>query len=319
MKKARVVFMGTPDFAVPALQALSAAFDVVLVVTQPDRPRGRGQLASPTQIKKVADLLGLPVSQPTKLKDGALAAQMAGLKPDFLVTAAYGRLLPSAILDVPLVASLNIHASLLPRYRGAAPIHRAVINGDAESGITIMYMDTGMDTGDILVQQSVSIGPDTTSGELHDILSALGADLIIKAMQDILDGKAKRTRQEEALATMALPLKPGEEEIDWCAPATAVHNLVRGMNPWPGAYTLFKGKRIKIFKGSVEKTNKHYCCGTVLAADARGILIATGTDAYHIKLLQPSGKRVMSAAEYLRGNILLAGDKLGRVISDGSA
>ncbi len=319
MKKARVVFMGTPDFAVPALQALSAAFDVVLVVTQPDRPRGRGQLASPTQIKKEADLLGLPVNQPTKLKDGALAAQMAGLRPDFLVTAAYGRLLPPAILDVPLVAALNIHASLLPRYRGAAPIHRAVINGEAESGITIMYMDEGMDTGDIILQQSVSIGPDTTAGELHDILAALGADLIVEAISDILDGKAMRSRQEETLATMAMPLKPGEEEIDWCAGAASVHNLVRGMNPWPGAYTLIKGKRIKIYKGSVEKADKHYCCGTVLATDAEGILVATGTDAYRIKLLQPAGKRVMSAAEYLQGNIILTGDKLGRMNSDGSA
>jgi methionyl-tRNA formyltransferase len=317
MKNIRVVFMGTPEFAVPALRGLAAAFNVVLVVTQPDRPRGRGLLSAPTPVKKAAEELGLNVIQPVKLKDGALTANLAALEPDFIVTSAYGRILPPEILAVPVITALNIHASLLPRYRGAAPIHRTVINGDSESGITIMYMDEGMDTGDILVQRSVPIGRDMTSGELHDILAILGADMIVPAITSIVSGSAGRFKQDDALATNALPLAPGEEEIDWCASAVSVHNLVRGMNPWPGAYTLFNGKRMKIWSGRPEEAGCHHP-GTVLEACGSGILVAAGSGAYRITRLQPPGKRVMSAAEYLCGNLLVNADTPGRGEYDGS-
>lgn len=316
MKDIRIVFMGTPDFAVPALCKLAEAFSVMLVVTQPDRRRGRGQTPSPTPVKKIAEELMLPVSQPTRLRDGVLAAHLSGLAPDLVITAAYGRLLPAEILAVPKIASLNIHASLLPRYRGAAPIHRAVINGDSVSGVTIMYMDTGMDTGDILLQQSVPIGPDSTTGELHDILAALGSDMIVQAVRDVMSGKAARVKQDDTMASTALPLRPGEEEIDWSVDAAGIHNLVRGMNPWPGAYTLFNEKRLKIWGGRAEDASPAPC-GRILEAGDEGILVAAGKGAYRIGKLQPPGKRVMSASEYLCGNILQPGETLGRRDCDG--
>jgi methionyl-tRNA formyltransferase len=314
----KVVFMGTPEFAVPALEALYKQFRVVLVVTQPDRPRGRGKKTAPGAVKAAARALGLPVLQPAAVRDREFAAALSALQPDFLVTAAYGRILPPAVLGVPKIAAVNIHASLLPRYRGAAPIHRAVINGDTETGITIMHMAKGMDTGDIISRQTVPVGPFATTGELHDVLSALGARMVVEALRALLQGTAARVRQDESAVTTAPPLAAGEEIIEWTASAKRIHNLVRGMNPWPGAYTFTKGGRLKIWSGRAEDMHGNAAAGTVLSAGAEGIRVAAGCGIYRIWELQPAGRRSMTAAEFLRGNSLAPGEILGRGCADGS-
>ncbi len=318
---ARVVFMGTPEFAVPALKAINARFRIVLVVTQPDRPRGRGQKTAPTAVKEAALAMGLPVLQPKSLRGEEFMDKLISSRPDFLVAAAFGRILPGHVLRVPTVAAVNIHASLLPRYRGAAPIHRAVLNGDKETGITIMHMDEGMDTGDIICRQSIPIGPDDTTGKIHDVLKELGAGLVVAALQALLEGSAPRIKQDHNLATPAPPLAAGEEEIDWAAPADAVHNLVRGMNPWPGAYTYFRGNRLKIWLGRPADTLGYQPgpAGTVIAAGADGIRVATGRGDYLITELQPPGRRAMTAAEYLCGNTVVPGEVLGGRCAHGSA
>lgn len=315
----RIVFMGTPEFAVPAVSALNERYQVVLVVTQPDRPRGRGRKTVPSAVKAAAKAMGLPVVQPKILRGEEFADLLASCRPDFLVTAAYGRILPPTILQVRKIAAVNIHASLLPRYRGAAPIHRAVINGETASGITIMHIEEGIDTGDIISQKSVIIASDTTAGELHDILSQLGADMIVEALPALLDGTAVRVKQDDTMTTWAPPLTAGEEEINWRISAQAIHNLVRGMNPRPVAYTYFQENRLKVWSGR-PKDNEKYCsaAGTVLAAGAEGIQVAAGKGSYLILELQPAGKRVMTAAEYLSGNTLLPGEVLGRRCADGS-
>lgn len=310
MRETRLVFLGTPDFAVPALLALHEAYTVVAVVTQPDRTGGRGQKTTSPPIKKAAHSLGLPVLQPKKIRDSGFLAQLTGFCPDFLVTAAYGRILPVEVLEVPKVAALNIHASLLPRYRGAAPIHRAIINGETESGVTIMHMDAGMDTGAMVLQESVHVGLFDTAGDLHDKLSPLGAGLIVRAVSDILSGKATRVRQDAALATYAPPLSPEEERIVWHAAASSVHNLVRGMNPRPGAYTLCRGERLKILTGAPGPGGGPVC-GQVLSTAGGVILVAAGTGTYRMEKVQPAGRKPMTAAEYLRGNYLPEGTVFG--------
>jgi methionyl-tRNA formyltransferase len=303
--------MGTPSFAVPALRALAKEYHVTAVVTQPDRPGGRGKKMTPPPVKTAAEEMRLPVVQPVKIRDESFIIWLREISPDFLVTAAYGRILPAAVLDTASAAALNIHASLLPRYRGAAPIQRAIMNGEKESGITIIYMDEGMDTGDIAVQESVPIGHFDTAGELHDRLAVLGARMIVQSIKNILDGSARRTGQNHALATLAPPLRPEEEEIDWCTPAEAIHNLVRGMNSWPGAYTLCKGVRLKIWAGRPAR-EEGAPCGAIISQRDGIMAVATGQGTYKITELQPTGKRVMSAGDYLCGNNLPPGTVLGR-------
>lgn len=311
MKDTRIVFMGTPEFAVQALEAVAREFLVVAAVTQPDRPAGRGNKLTPPPVKTAAESLGIPVFQPKNIRDTGFAEWLGSLEPDFLVTAAYGRILPPAVLAVPVCGPLNIHASLLPRYRGAAPIHRAVLAGDTETGITIMYMDEGMDTGDMILQEAVAIGPDDTTGMVHDRLARLGAKLIVKAIEAIIRCRAPRVKQDEALATFAPPLTGKDEKIDWCSNSAVVHNQVRGMNPWPGAYTLLNGERIKIWAGRPEAADPAQC-GAVLDAGGQGLLVACGTGAYRITQLQPPGKKSMPAVDFLRGSPLPAGTLLGK-------
>lgn len=310
MKETRLVFWGTPDFAVPALLSLHQAYRVVAVVTQPDRPGGRGQKKGLSPVKKEALRLGLPVLQPEKISDGYFLTELGGLAPDFLVTAAYGRILPAKILAVPRVAALNIHASLLPRYRGAAPIQRAIINGETESGVTIMYMDPGMDTGDIALQERAAIAFTDTAGDLHDKLSLLGAKLIVTALTAILTGRTARRAQEASLATYAPPLLPEEEKINWQAEAAAIHNLVRGMSPRPGAYTLYRKERLKILAGTPGPGSAPVS-GMILSVTGGKLLVAAGEGIYSVEKVQPQGGKAMTAAEYLRGNRLPAGAVLG--------
>lgn len=310
MKEIRLVFLGTPDFAVPALLALHEAYRVVAVVTQPDRPGGRGQKTGLSPVKKEALQLGLPILQPEKIRDGRFLAELNGLAPDFLVTAAYGRILPAEILAVPGVAALNIHASLLPRYRGAAPIQRAIINGEKESGVTIMYMDSGMDTGDIALQERVDIAFTDTAGDLHDKLSLLGAKLIVTVLTAILTGRIALRAQEASLATYAPPLLPEEEKINWQAKASAIHNLVRGMSPRPGAYTLYRKERLKILTGTPGPGSAPVS-GMILSVTGGKLLVAAGEGIYSVEKVQPQGGKAMTAAEYLRGKRLPAGAVLG--------
>lgn len=303
MKDTRIVFMGTPEFAVAPLNALVDNFTVVAVVTQPDRPSGRGKKLTPPPVKVTAEALGIPVLQPTKIRDHSFVEWLQNLGPDFLVTAAYGRILPANVLAIPKISALNIHASLLPRWRGAAPIHRAVMAGDGESGITVMHMDEGMDTGDMILREAVTIGPDETTGNLHDKLMPVGAQLIVEAITDILQGKASRIPQDHRAATPAHPLSRDEELIDWCASTEDVHNHIRGLNPWPGAYTYLHGERIKVWSGK-PAVGSASPCGCVIDCGADGMVVATGDGAYRLTRIQPAGKKEMNACDFLCGNPL---------------
>jgi methionyl-tRNA formyltransferase len=248
----RIIFMGTPDFAVPALKALAESeHTVTLVVTQPDRPKGRsGQLAE-SDVKKCAESLGIPVFQPERVKRPEAVERLREEKPDAIVVAAYGQILSQEILDLPRYGCINIHGSLLPRWRGAAPIQWSVIDGDKKSGITIMQMDKGLDTGDILLQEAVDIAPKETAESLYDKLSALGGPLVLKALKEIEEGTAHRTPQDNEKSTYAKMLKKEMGCIDWSRPASEIDCQIRGMYPWPGTYTHHKGRILKIFSADV--------------------------------------------------------------------
>ncbi|MCR3921252.1 MAG: methionyl-tRNA formyltransferase [Firmicutes bacterium] len=306
----RIVFMGTPTFAVPCLRVLAEAYEVVAVVTQPDRPSGRGKKLTPSPVKTAAVALGIPVMQPESVRNEDFHQELAALSLDFIITAAYGKILPPFLLAIPTVGALNIHASLLPRHRGAAPIHRAIMAGDKESGITIMHMDKGMDTGDMVVRESIPIEAGDTTGILHDKLAILGAQLITAAIKAITDGNAQRIPQDHNLATYAAPLTRAEEQIGWHHSAQVIDQQVRGMNPWPGAYTYWNQLRLKVWAGKITAA-----CGTpsgaVMAVDG-GLLVATGGGAYLITELQLPGKKAMSATDFLRGNAVTAGTVLGK-------
>ncbi len=245
----RVVFMGTPAFAVPSLEALvGAGCDVAAVVTQPDRPTGRHQVPTPPPVKSVAESYGIPVLQPEKVRTPEFEQALRALSPDFLVTAAYGRILPAGVLAVPRVAPLNVHASLLPKYRGASPIQRCLIDGVSEAGVTIMRMDVGMDTGDVILQRSMDVSGDMDAEELSGDLARLGAAALVEALDRIRAGTATYSKQDESEATVVRPLDREDGRIDWNASARAVHDLVRGTRPWPGAYTTLCGARVKIHR-----------------------------------------------------------------------
>lgn len=309
----RIVFMGTPDFAVPSLLALvDAGYQVVGVVTQPDRPRGRKQVLTPPPVKVVAQEKGLPVFQPESIKDPAFLPLLRELQPDVVVVAAYGQILPADVLNLPPLGCVNVHASLLPRYRGAAPIHRAIINGEEETGITIMLMDTGMDTGPILNQASLAIGPDENVGSLHDRLARLGAELLLATLPLLARKEIVPRPQEEELATYAPPLRAEDEIIDWRRAAREVHNHVRGMDPWPGARTYLGEKVLKIWRGQPLPEETSLPPGTVVEVDPRrGFTVATGRGVYLVLEVQPAGGKRMTAAEFVRGGQIKSGLILG--------
>jgi len=309
-KQIRTVFMGTPAFACDTLSGLLAAgLDLVGVYTQPDRPKGRGQKLTPPPVKELALQHGLPVFQPTKLRQPEVVAQLQALNPDLIVVVAYGQILPKSVLDIPQLGCINVHASLLPKYRGAAPINKAIIDGETETGITTMLMDVGLDTGAMLVKKSLSIGPDETAGELHDRLALLGRETMQETLRQLLAGVLQPQVQDDALMTYAPMLKKEDGLIDWTCPAKEIHNRVRGLDPWPGAYTIFAGEVLKIAatrcaSGSGEP-------GTVLAAGSEGVLVACGGGALLIGALQLPGKKRMPAADFLRGQPLPVGTRLG--------
>ena len=248
----KILFMGTPDFAVPSLEALVAAgHQVVGVFSQPDKPKNRGMKLLPTPVKVCAQVHDIPVFQPTKLRDGTALETIRQLAPDLIVVAAYGRILPQEILDAPPLGCINVHSSLLPKYRGSAPIHWAILNGDQETGVTIMHMALALDAGDIIAQKTTPIDPDETVETLHDRLAQLGAELLVETVARIADGTATRTPQEESQVTLAPMLSRALSPMDWTRPARALHDQVRGLIPWPAAVTELNGTRCKIFATTV--------------------------------------------------------------------
>lgn len=310
MSGLRVVYMGTPAFAVPCLDRLVAdGYELAAVVTQPDRPKGRGQKLSASPAKDAAIGHGLTVLQPEKIKTADFLAELTVLKPDVVVVVAFGQFLPKAILELPPFGCVNVHASLLPRYRGAAPIHWAVMNGETATGVTTMYMDAGMDTGDMILKAELPIGPDETTGQLHDRLSLLGAEVLAATLARVAAGTAPRQPQDNAAATYAPLLTRAVERLDWQSAATAVHNKVRGLNPWPGAYCLHQGRPLKVWASTPVPTARGKA-GEVLAASDGGVVVACGSGALRLTEVQPENRRRMGAGEYARGYGLTAGELL---------
>jgi methionyl-tRNA formyltransferase len=308
----RVAFAGTPDFAVPPLEALRASgHELVGVLTQPDRPKGRGQQLAASPVKQAAQRHGLPVLQPPSLKNEAARAEVAALRPDVLVVVAYGLILPQAVLDLPRLGCVNIHASLLPRWRGAAPIQRAILAGDVETGISIMQMDAGLDTGPILLKKPLSIAENDTAGSLHDKLSALGAPALLEALEGLAGRTLRAVPQPSAGVTYAEKLQKAEAPIDWSRDALAIERQVRAFNPWPVAETRLGGEQLRIFMARAQNAGSSGVApGTVLAARDDAIVVACGDGALRITELQRAGRRPMSARE-LMNSCDVAGQRLG--------
>lgn len=305
----RILFMGTPDFAVPSLEALvSAGHTICGVFTQPDKPKNRGMKLLPTPVKECALSHDIPVFQPVKLRDGTALAQIQALAPQLIVVAAYGRILPQDILDCPPLGCINVHSSLLPKYRGAAPINWAILNGDRVTGITIMHMAAALDAGDIISQTETEIGPDETAPELTARLAELGGKLLVETVGKIETGTAPRTAQDESQVTLAPMLDRELSPMDFTRPAQALHDQVRGLIPWPAATAQVGGVRCKIFATSVEPGTGRP--GTVLEAGKGGLLVACGEGALRVLELQPDGGKRMRSADYLRGHPLETGSAL---------
>jgi methionyl-tRNA formyltransferase len=300
----KLVYMGTPRFAVPPLRSLRAAGHIVLgVVTRIDKQAGRGRIMTPPQVKLAAQDLGLPVFQPRRVREPEFVDTLRSLEPDAIVVAAYGQILPKDILGLPTFGCINIHASLLPAYRGAAPVAWAIIRGEIATGITIMQMDEGMDTGAILLQEHVPIEESDTTGTLTEKLSLLGARLITEALPRIEAGTLVPQPQDNGRATLAPLLKKADGRIDWNLAAAEIRNRVRGLSPWPGAYTLSDGKLIKLLE--VEVATGSGDPGAVQVADSRSLIVGTGNGLLRIMRIQPEGKRAMSTAEFLQGHAVM--------------
>ena len=298
----KIIFMGTPDFAVPALKALHEnRYNVVRVITQPDRPKGRGRKVSPPPVKTIALQLGYDVIQPATVRTAEFEALMVKFEPEIVIVIAFGHILPKNILAVPKLATINLHASLLPKYRGPAPIQWAVINGENETGITTMLMDEGMDTGDILLSSKINIDPDDTAGTLHDRLARQGADLILQTLKALENDGLKPVPQDHNRATYAPLLKKNDGHIDWKMPAEKLDPFIRGMTPWPGAFTSYGNKRLKIFKAGAILKQINESPGTVVNSYPDELHVATGKGVLSIMEIQgASGKRLL-IKDFLRG------------------
>lgn len=322
----RVVFMGTPDFAVPSLRALLAAsFDVVAVYTQPDRRRGRGQQVSFSPIKQAALEAGIPVYQPTSLRDESVQEELATLVPDVIVVVAFGQLLPKAVLQLPELGCVNVHASLLPRHRGAAPIQAALAAGDGMTGVTTMFMDEGLDTGDMILRQEVAIDPGDDAGTLHDKLADAGGPLLVETLQRLSAGTAPRIPQDAEMATYAPRLKRDDAIIRWQDDATAVVNHVRAFAPRPGAVTMHRGRGLKVLEAQLSDAGSATAApgslgdeapGSIVALVPEGIVIQAGRGRILLTKVQPAGRGPMSGRDYSNGFRLEPGERFGEDPAD---
>ncbi len=291
--------MGTPEFSVPVLQGLIDNYNVVGVVTQPDKEIGRHKELEASPIKKLAMKNNIPVVQPVKVRNEYQC--VLDFKPDIIVTCAYGQIIPTEILDYPKYKCVNVHASLLPKYRGGAPIHHAIINGEKETGITIMYMAPGMDDGDIIKQEAIPIGENETLGELEPKLSELGSKLLLETLPSIFDGTNERIKQDDSKVTFAKIIKKEDELISFNDSAINVHNKIRALSPIPGVYAMLNNKRMKLYNSLVVKNESKSESGTIIDVDKNGLLIKTDKDAVLIQEIKPEGKNRMSVKDFLNG------------------
>lgn len=298
-----IIFMGTPDFAVPCLDKLNQNYNVTAVITQPDRPKGRGQHLAKSPVKIYAEEHDLPVYQPEKIKTAEFTEKLRKMQPDLIIVVAFGQILSQEILDIPKFGCINVHASLLPRWRGAAPIHWSIIGGDKETGVTTMYMDAGLDTGDMILKAITPITSEMTTAQLHDTLMMQGANLLIETIQSIENGTVSREKQDDSLSCYAKMLNNDNCRIDWTKSAQEIHNLVRGLNSWPIAYTTLNGKKFKIWQTKiidVDTTGK--TPGQIIDLTKKGIIVTTGNGAIELLQIQPPNKAKMPASSYINGH-----------------
>ncbi len=306
----RIVFMGTPEFAVTSLKALiDAGENVVAVVTQPDRPKGRGRRLASPPVKVLAESHSIPVLQPEKIKTPQFYEELSKFSPDLICVAAYGKILPKNILELPPLGCINVHASLLPKLRGAAPINWAIIRGERITGVTTMFMDEGMDTGDILLKEEVAIDDEDTAETLTEKLAPLGGKLLIKTLKALRKGTLKPIPQDDSKATYAPMLKKEMGRVDWSKGAREIRNLIRGLIPWPGAFTTLGGKVLKLYRAEVAEGGGEP--GTVIEAGEAGLMVATGERALKVLELQLEGGKRLSATAFLRGHRIEPGTVLG--------
>ena len=308
-KKLKIVFMGTPDFAVPILEALIEKYGVMAIVTQPDKEVGRERILMPTPIKKVGNDHTILVLQPKKIREEY--EEIISLEPDIIITCAYGQIIPKEILNAPRLGCINVHASLLPKLRGGAPIHRAIINGFSKTGITIMYMNEGMDKGDIISQREIAIEESDTAETLHDKLSVLGRDLLLDTLPSIIDGTNKRIPQEESEATYGFNITREDEHISFDKTSRQIYNQIRGLNSWPGAYVTLNGKILKIWASRIGETYDVLKeNGTIIKLYDDGFGVKTSNGEIIITKVQPEGKKAMDAKSFINGNQNLLGSVL---------
>lgn len=308
---ANIIFMGTPDFSVPILRALHETFEVDLVVSQPDKKVGRKQILTPPAVAKEAATLGIEVFQPEAIGSTSSIEKIKSYDPDIIVTAAYGQLLSEDVLNIPKLGCVNVHASLLPRHRGGAPIHRSIIEGDEKTGVTLMYMAKALDAGDIIAQQETVIEDSDTVGTLHDRLSEIGTELLINELPNILNETNSRTPQDDALKTFSPNIEKEDEFVTFDRPSREVFNHIRGLNPFPGSYTLLNGKRLKLYLSKLTEKQSTEKPGTIVKETKDGFLVATNDFDLEITEVQPAGGKRINAGQYIRNNSHLIGDMLG--------
>lgn len=310
MESLRIVFMGTPDFAVPSLRKLhQAGHTIAAVLTQPDKQRGRGKKVTFSPVKELAVSLGIPVFQPVKMKEEETIETIRQYHPDVIIVIAYGKILPKEILDIPRFGCLNVHGSILPKYRGAAPIQWAIHDGEERSGVTIMKLDEGMDTGDILATAEVVLAPDETTGSLFDKLASLGADRLLDILADLPAVLQHAVKQDESQATYTSKIDKDMAHIDWHEDAVSIERLMRMLNPQPGAFTLFEGKRLKIWRGMITSGTEAEP-GTIIAVSKKHFTVQTGKDALMITEVQPESRKRMAAGQFLQGVSMVEGMQL---------
>lgn len=312
-KDIRIVFMGTPDFAVPVLHMLcKEGYQVIQAVTQPDRPKGRKRILTPPPVKVAAEQLGIPVYQPEKIRIPEEMQPVIDLQPDLIITAAFGQILPKKLLDVPKYGCINVHASLLPKYRGGAPIHQAIIDGEEEIGVTIMYMVEALDAGDMIASRSIPIQFEDHVGTMHDKLSQVGAELLKEVLPRLLNGEIQAIPQDDSQATFAPNIKRNQEEIKWNRTAIEVYNQIRGLHPWPVAFTWWNREPMKVWWAEpLPELQSHEVPGTVVKLEKDGIVVATGSGCLKLLDIQPAGKKRMTAAQLIHGHQIQVGERLG--------